>query len=196
MTPELAKRLAVVFPTAPLQETCATSVAGVAVASRQAPSSAGVADPTRHARKPAEIRRQRPLRLESGKVGELTYEAAAGHLTAPDVDVADAIQERAAMAANSVPLRYLDGWATLNHQKPAQVSDAAWRIALDDGGRFLDQWGSKAVDLDWRPGELFAVKAGLIWRLSGELVKVMCCDRALLASGLVILRQETRGFRS
>ena len=38
------------------------------------------------------------------------------------------------------PPVYLDGWARLSHQKPFEVSEAEWRLALDDGGRFLDAW--------------------------------------------------------
>jgi hypothetical protein len=113
-----------------------------------------------------------------------------------DAAMVDAVEERAALAADRVPACYLEGWARLNHQRPARASDAAWRLALDDGGRFLDQWGREAAQFGWTPAELFEARAGLIWRLSGELVKVMGSDRALLASGLVILRQETRGFRS
>src|SRR5271165_2692385 len=33
----------------------------------------------------------------------------------------DAIEERAGLAADSVPACYLDAWARLNHQKPASV---------------------------------------------------------------------------
>ena len=49
------------------------------------------------------------------------------------------------MAMDSVPERYLDAWARLQCQKPTRVSDAEWRQAIDDAGRFLDQWGSLAV---------------------------------------------------
>lgn len=112
-----------------------------------------------------------------------------------DATMVDAVEERAALAADRVPACYLEAWAGLNHQKPAQVSEAQWRIALDDGGRFLDQWGSKAAEVDWRTSELLAARAGLIWRLCGERVAAIYADRALLTSGLVILRQETRGFR-
>jgi hypothetical protein len=105
------------------------------------------------------------------------------------------IEERAGLCADRVPPCYVEHWAMLNHQKPAWVSEASWRLALDDGGRFLDQWGSRAAELDWRSAELFAVRAGLVWRLCGDPVEDIYADRVLLASGLVILRQETRGFR-
>jgi hypothetical protein len=108
----------------------------------------------------------------------------------------DAIEERAGLAADCVPVVYLDAWARLNCQKPGRVSEADWRLALDDGGQFLDQWGWQVAELDWRANELFVARAGLIWRLSGQVVEAVQADRVLLASGLVILRQETRGFRA
>jgi hypothetical protein len=110
-------------------------------------------------------------------------------------ELRDAIEERAGLCADRIPAPYRFAWAQLNHQKPTRVSDAAWRLALGDGGRFLDQWGTQAAELGWRPNELFAARAGLIWRLCGGLVEAIDADSALLASGLVVLRQETRGFR-
>lgn len=61
--------------------------------------------------------------------------------TAGNDRLRDAIEERAGLAADRVPPAYLDAWARLNHQKPSSVSEAEWRLALDDGGRFLDAWG-------------------------------------------------------
>jgi hypothetical protein len=81
-----------------------------------------------------------------------------------------AIEERAALAADSVPAVFLDAWARLNHQKPAGVSETEWLRAKDDGGRFLDKWGSEAAELRYSPSELFDVGAGVIWRLAGEPV--------------------------
>jgi len=72
----------------------------------------------------------------------------------PDYD-ADAIEERAGLASDRVPAVYLDAWSRLNCQKPASVSDAEWRLALDDGGRFLDAWGGGAAEAEWMPGEMF-----------------------------------------
>jgi len=90
------------------------------------------------------------------------------------------IEERAALAADSVPPCYLDDWAKLNHQKPAWVSDAAWQLALDDGGRFLDLWGREAAQFGWTPAELFDARADLIWRLYGESVEAIYADHVRL----------------
>jgi|GEM_PF-4313972 len=40
----------------------------------------------------------------------------------------------------SVPEPYLDAWARLQCQKPAHVTVEQWRQAIDQAGRFLDQW--------------------------------------------------------
>jgi hypothetical protein len=113
----------------------------------------------------------------------------------PLCDDESAIEERAALAADSVPACYLDAWARLNHQKPFCVAEAEWRLALDDGGRFLDAWGSEAAELGWTPGELFDVEAGLVWRLSGQRVKAFAWDHVWLQDGRIIFRRELKGFR-
>jgi hypothetical protein len=45
----------------------------------------------------------------------------------------------------------------LQVQKPVHVTVEQWRQAIDDAGRFLDQWGSLAVQFGWTPGDLFDV---------------------------------------
>ena len=106
-----------------------------------------------------------------------------------------AIEERAGLAADRVPPVYLDAWARLCHQKPDGVTEAEWRQAVDDGGRFLDERGREAAELGWRPGELFDVTAGLVWRLAGQRVVYIGADRVHLLDSRVILRMETRGWR-
>jgi hypothetical protein len=70
--------------------------------------------------------------------------------TPPDDDAA-ALEERAGLAADRVPPVYLDAWARLNCQKPASVSQAEWRLALDDGGRFLDAGEARRRKRNGRP---------------------------------------------
>ena len=94
-----------------------------------------------------------------------------------------AIEERAALAADRVPSVYLDGWSRLNHQKPEGVSEGAWRQALGDGGRFLDTWGRETAACHWTPGELFDVRAGLVWRLAGASVEALGPHHARLSDG-------------
>jgi hypothetical protein len=112
----------------------------------------------------------RPLRPENDEGQSASPSAGTpAEKTPPDDDEA-AIEERAGLASDRVPPVYLDAWARLNHQKPAGVSETEWLRAKDDGGRFLDQWGSTAAELGYSPGELFDVGAGAIWRLVGESV--------------------------
>src|SRR5437763_13391306 len=80
-----------------------------------------------------------------------------------------AVEERAGMAADSVSAIYLDAWARLNCQKPFRVSDAEWRLALNDGGRFLDAWGHDAAALGGRPARCSTSPAALFGGLAAHL---------------------------
>jgi hypothetical protein len=117
------------------------------------------------------------------------------HVSGDERCEADAIEERGGLASDWVPAVYLEGWARLNCQRLASVVEAGWPQALDDGGRFLDEWGSEAANLGWRPGELFDATDGLIWHLAGQRVVYIGADRVDLRDGRVILRVETRGQR-
>ncbi len=94
------------------------------------------------------------------------------------------------MANDSVQALYLDAWARLNCQKPTCVSEAEWRLALNDGGPFLDAWGDDAAALGWTPGSLFDVASGLVWRLGGERVEALGAKLARLSDGRVVMRGE------
>ena len=94
-----------------------------------------------------------------------------------------AIEERAGLGADRIPAPYLDAWARLNCQKPFDVTDADWRRALDAGGLFLDQWGGQAAALGWTPGDLFDVRAGLIWTLAGRRAEAIGADHVRLSGG-------------
>ena len=113
------------------------------------------------------------------------------------------------MAMDSVPERYLDAWARLQCQKPTRVSDAEWRQAIDDAGRFLDQWGSLAVQFGWRPSDLFDIpgdgkpavpaknaqtefSCGLAWFLKGERVRGLGPEHAALGDGTRVFDRVTR----
>lgn len=89
-------------------------------------------------------------------------------------DPSDA-EERVAIAAGSVPEVYLDAWTRLQFQIPADVAEADWAAIVDTAGRFLDEWGHLAAELEWMPGQLFDVpvsgkNSGLIWFLRNERV--------------------------
>ena len=158
-----------------------TGVAGVA----------GVAERTGLRPKPPELRQLRRLRLKNASEGKSAKEGVSSPVTAPLASDLDAIEERAALAADCVPACYLDAWARLQCQKPASVSEAEWRRALDDGGRFLDAWGEDAAALGWMPGDLFDMTAGLVWRLVGERVAALRPDHARLADGRTVIRETS-----
>jgi hypothetical protein len=186
MRPEIAKRLALVYPGLSIP---ATGVVGVADAST------GVADVACYARKPQEIRQLRPLRHEIDKGGKTGSEAvAAGVATTRDAE-ADAIEERAAIISETCPAPFF-----LNHQKPMTVSDAQWSRALDDAGRFLDDWVADAAAMKWSAGELFEVArggrpGGLVWQLRGQKVGALGEDHARLSDGRTIDRQRNASPR-
>jgi hypothetical protein len=99
----------------------------------------------------------------------------------PKPDLAG-LEERKGMASDSVPERYLDAWARFQLQCPAGVTEQAWRQAIDDAGRFLDQWGKLADSFGWSPGDLFDVPRdgamGLAWWLKGRTVSALGPEHA------------------
>lgn len=78
---------------------------------------------------------------------------------------------------------------------------AEWRLALDDGGRFLDPLGGEAAEAEWTSGKLFDVTAGLVWRLTGERVDAIGVDHGrTIARGGTLARfgaglKTTRSLR-
>jgi hypothetical protein len=120
--------------------------------------------------------------------------------SSPVSDDESAIEERAGLAADSVPPCYLNAWARLQCQRPSYATEEAWRRAVVDVGRFLDGWGADAQTMQWTVGELFDVPrhgrpGGLAWQLTGELVEALGEHRARLAGGRTILRAEIRGWQ-
>jgi hypothetical protein len=81
---------------------------------------------------------------------------------------------------------------------PDLVSDTDWQQAVDDGRRFLVQWGEQAEALGWTAQDLFGLHdpperpgptyrrlsrydvTGLIWLLHGRPVIVLTADRAVI----------------
>jgi hypothetical protein len=151
-------------------------------------SSDGVTGSVWLRQKTPEFRQLRPLRQKRDEGENKNAEAPAGSVG--QMPHADAIEELVGLASNRVPPLYLEAWARLNHQKPLGVSEAEWRLALDDGGRFLDAWGSEAAHMRWTPGELFDVTAGLVWRLAGQHAEAIGADHVRLSDGRTIVRSE------
>jgi hypothetical protein len=94
------------------------------------------------------------------------------------------VAERAAIAIElgRVPPAYADAWAAF--RKPGHVSEAEWFRAVDDAGRFLDEWARLALDFGWRPPDIFDPD-GLAWFCAGERVRALGADIAITSSGRV-----------
>jgi hypothetical protein len=123
--------------------------------------------------KTRELQALQPLQAEAGKEEDGDCSLVTASATAISEPDEAAIEERAGLAADTVPDVYLDAWARLNCQNPASASDAEWRLALNDAGLFLDGWGADAAALGWTPDQLFDVTVGLVWRLVGARVQAI-----------------------
>jgi len=142
-----------------------------------------------------------PAKIEIAKRQKVATVAGSRRETAILREAADAasesdpveLEERIGMGQGNVPAVYLDAWTRLLLQRPAQVTDAAWREAVDAGGRFLDAWGGLAAAFDWTAEDLFDLPrddggAGLIWWTAGETVRSLGVDCAVTKTGRIFDR--------
>jgi hypothetical protein len=145
---------------------------------------------------------QTPSGETNGTPGTLGTIGTAGTIAAPFLDRdpiadADAITERAALAADSVPACYLNAWARLQCQRPSSVDPETWRRTIDDAGSFLDAWGAHAATLEWMAGDLFDIPregraGGLVWQLKGERVEALDATQARPNDGRTIRRADAK----
>ena len=142
---------------------------GEVVAETGVTSVAGVTERTELRPKPPELRQLRRLRLKNAREGKSAKEGVTSPVTAPFADDLDAIEERAALAADRVPACYLDACARPQCQRPLSVAGAA----LLRTGR--DSWSGE----DWRA--FFDERAGIaefdggLPRLEAEARAFTCC---------------------
>lgn len=116
----------------------------------------------------------------------------------PD-DEAVALQERAAIIAegSGAPYGWAEAFASLDRAQPvAGYSLGQWRQLIDDGGRFLDEWGAEAARLGWRAVDVFGIvrslgtdlrprdevgqRSGLVPLITGGRVTSIGPDRATI----------------
>lgn len=104
-----------------------------------------------------------------------------------------AVAERAAISVEDgrVPPAYSDAWAAFQTRRPGHGSEAKWFRAVDDAGRFLDEWAVLALDFGWPPDDLFG-RRGLAWFCAGERVRALGPDNAITATGRIFSRQGRR----
>jgi hypothetical protein len=122
------------------------------------------------------------------------YVSPAGALS----DVYD-LDERAAIAIydGGISEAYAAAFAQLQIAQPIGVPHLKWQRAIDDAGRFLDQWGNEAERLQWSAEDLFTApaapsamptlsniySAGLCWLLDGAGVDALDAVTATLSDG-------------
>jgi hypothetical protein len=80
--------------------------------------------------------------------------------------------------AERAPPTYADAWATFQTRKPGFLSPVAWRRAMVDAGRFLDEWADLALDFGWLSDDIFG-RVGLARFCAGELVRGLGPDKAI-----------------
>jgi hypothetical protein len=105
-----------------------------------------------------------------------------------------------------------DGVATLHAECPTYVDAADWQQAIEDGHRFVTQWGKQAEALSWVPADLFGLhippekpapnyrrlsrydQTGLVWQLQGRQVVELTKDKAVIetATGTVSFYRARR----
>ena len=119
-------------------------------------------------------------------------------------------EERAAIIedGSGVPREWAEGFARLDlSNRPRGFTVERWRQLIDDGGRFLDRLGSKALSLGWKAEDVFGVHPtapsarydlmGLVPLISGGVVVSVSDDRAAIrhssGSEVVYLRRPIAG---
>jgi hypothetical protein len=96
--------------------------------------------------------------------------------------------------------RYRKVFAHLQLKAPTLVPVGRWQQAVEDGKRFLAQWGEQAQALGWSSADLFGLHAppekphptynrlsrydstALIWLLEGRQVVALTADTASIRS--------------
>jgi hypothetical protein len=101
--------------------------------------------------------------------------------------------ERAGIAVvdGRVPHAYADAWAVFQIRKPDHQTEAEWFRAIDDAGRFLDEWAALALDFGWQANDIFSCD-GLAWFLASEPVRALGPDSAMTRSTRIFTRRSGR----
>ena len=122
--------------------------------------------------------------------GTRTTSGPAAALGTPD-EIEAIIAERQAVAEidGGVPVEFSWSFASLQTMRPHRVPEEVWRQAIDDAGRFLDQFGETAAALGWDCDYLFPA-GGLIWFLEGASVVAVNRVTATLSDGRIFYRFE------
>lgn len=108
-------------------------------------------------------------------------------------DDGGAFDERVALVADGsgCPEEWAAALARLDPARPPKdVPTKRWRLFLDDCGRFVDEWATKAADLGWTPLDLFGCHreapyarvdcAGLLWLVAGRRIVALTAETAVI----------------
>jgi hypothetical protein len=116
------------------------------------------------------------------------------------------------MQASRDPVYYASALAVLRAECPAYVDAADWQQAIEDGHRFITEWGKQAEALGWTSADLFGLdtppekpapnyrrlsrydQTGLVWLLQGRRVVELTKDNAVIetATGTVTYRRYNK----
>ena len=109
------------------------------------------------------------------------------------------IAERAAIIRfdAGVPEEWAVGYGSLQGWMPQSLLDGGytperWQRVIDDGGKFLDQWGAQAAALGWNAADVFGVHPdapttridamGLVFLIDGRTVQAITAQSARLVN--------------
>ena len=126
------------------------------------------------------------------------------------VKVAQVAKVETSEAAGELPGRYRKVFLHLQLKPPALIPVERWQRCVEDGRRFLAQWGEQAESLGWDSRDLFGLHTvpanphpsysrlsrydatGLIWLLQGRPVIALTGDTAAIqsATGNVTVYRE------
>jgi hypothetical protein len=105
-----------------------------------------------------------------------------------------------AKVTESTPAIYAEALAGLESGCPNLIESDRWRAAIEDGRRFLTEWGEQAERLGWTAHDLFGLhevpanpapnyrrlsrydSTGLIWLLQGQPVVALTDTTAAIQS--------------
>jgi hypothetical protein len=128
--------------------------------------------------------------LEGGEIREVSeISPSATHLTIPpkNLNSLTSLNSQAAPPAKA----FAEVFAALERRCPDYVGQDRWQRSVEDGRRFLAQWGSQAAALGWTAEELFGLheppskphpsydrlarydETGLVWLLNGLFVLML-----------------------
>lgn len=101
--------------------------------------------------------------------------------------------ERAAIAVvdGGVPEAFVPAWAAFQVCRPGHLSATEWYRAVDDAGRFLDQWAVLALEFGWEPPDIFG-QGALAEFCAGETIRALRPDGAVTRTGRLFTRWAVR----